>query len=119
MERAEPATLVRSAGEQGLEEEIASARLALRRILAILDRSRIGGLEAADQVADTGGTPDQTPSLTPGEYARLASLALQAVRTVARLLRDERAISGNAARDIPAVIAQALDGLGAEWGRDL
>jgi len=57
--------------------------------------------------------------LSPSDYARLAGLALQAIRTVAKLMRDRRALSGEAADGIAGAIAQALDELSTEWGISL
>ena len=57
---------------------------------------------------------------THGFYSRaLVALALQATRTIARLLRDRRAISGESADGISGAIAQALDELSTEWGIEL
>ena len=55
----------------------------------------------------------------PEAFARYIALALQATRTVARLLRDSRAISGEASDGLCAAIGQALDELSTEWGIDL
>jgi len=93
LDAAELADLVSLADDPSLDDEIAAARVALRRVLAALD---------TDQ-------PDP----------RLASLAFAGTRTIARLLRDQRAISGDAADGIAGAIAQALDELSTEWGIDL
>ena len=57
--------------------------------------------------------------LTPADVCRLFGLSLQATRTIARLLRDKRALTGEAADGISGAIAQALDELSTEWGIDL
>jgi hypothetical protein len=80
-----------------LDGEIACARIALRRVLAYL---------ASDD-------------LSPLDYVKVASLAFQGVRTVARLLRDNKALGGQASSELQAAIDSALDELGAEWGIDL
>ena len=53
------------------------------------------------------------------EMMKMASLVMMGARTVARLLRDQRAISGQAADGISGAIGQALDELGSEWGLPL
>jgi hypothetical protein len=80
-----------------LDGEIACARIALRRVLAYL---------ASDD-------------LSPLDYVKVASLAFQGVRTVARLLRDNQALGGQPSSELQAAIDAALDELGAEWGIDL
>ena len=92
-----------------LKSEIACARVALRRVLALLNAPTVATFEDGHQ----------TIVLTPADFARLVGLALQATRTVARLLRDKRALSGEAADGIASAIAQALDELSTEWGVDL
>ena len=57
--------------------------------------------------------------LPPDQYARLAGLAFQGTRTVARLLRNRRALSGDATDGLLGAIGQALDELSTEWGVDL
>jgi hypothetical protein len=54
--------------------------------------------------------------MTPENRARLAALSLAGARTIARLLRDKRALPGEAADGIPGTIAQAIDGLSTERG---
>ena len=51
--------------------------------------------------------------------ARLLELHAQTASRLGRLLRDERALSGEAADGISAAIAQALDELSTELGTDL
>jgi hypothetical protein len=94
----ELADLVACADDITLDDEIATTRVTLRRILALL--SADGRLTAED-------------------YARLATLALAGARTVARLLRDKRALSGDAADGLIGAVATALDELGTELGIDL
>ena len=96
LEPEELADLVAFADDLDLDDEIALARVILRRLVALLTN---------------GNRPD--------EMVRIASLALQATRTIARLLRDKRALSGEAADGIAGAIGQALDELGSEWGLDL
>ena len=106
----ELADLLAHAGELSLDDEIACARVALRRVLAVLNTA-----------PPAAGEDDQAPepALSPAEFARLAALAFQGTRSVARLLRDRRAIRGDAADGISAAIAQALDELSTEWGIEL
>jgi hypothetical protein len=88
-----------------LDDEIAIARVTLRRILALLSADRVHR------------TPEGTTvEMTPVDYARLAALSLAGARTVARLLRDKRALSGEAADGVAGAIAQALDELSTELG---
>jgi hypothetical protein len=62
--------------ELSLEEEIVCARILLRRLVTYL-----------------GPDPDNSPSLN--QQHRATDLALQATRTIARLLRDQRAGAGD------------------------
>ena len=96
----ELADLVSYAADMTLDDEIACARVALRRVLTAL-------------------TDTDRDTLTIEEFTRLAALALQATRTVALLLRDRRALTGDSADGISGAIAQALDELSIEWGREL
>jgi hypothetical protein len=57
-------------------------------------------------------------SATIGELTRLLRIHGQNASRLGRLLRDRRAISGEAADGISGAIAQALDELGTEWGVD-
>jgi hypothetical protein len=55
-----------------------------------------------------------------GEYlVRLFELYTQASSRLSRLLRDRRALSGEAADGVAGAIAQAMDELGTELGVDL
>jgi hypothetical protein len=94
-----------------LDDEIAIARVTLRRILALLSADRV------HRGPQYPGAPDGTTvEMTPLDYARLAALSLAGARTVARLLRDKRALSGEAADGIAGAISQAIDELSTEWG---
>jgi hypothetical protein len=65
----------------------------LRRALTLLDPPVPfggGGKEGSGPVEDGASTMD----LSPTDYTRLAGPALQAIRTIACLLRDKRALSG-------------------------
>jgi hypothetical protein len=105
----ELADLVLYADDLDLDDEIACARIALRRVLTLLDTPTITQFE---------DTTDRQP-LAPDDYARLVGLALQATRTIARLLRDKRALSGDAADGISGAIGLALDEISSLWGVDL
>jgi len=89
---------VRYSSDPSLDDEIALSRFVLRRVLSLLDTEY------------TSSTLD---------YVRVLREALNAVRTIARLLRDNRALSGKAADGISGAIAQALDELGTQWGYPL
>lgn len=91
-ERADLARLARGAS---LEEEIATTRVVLRRLLVFLR---------------------DHPELDAASLARLAPLAFRGSQTVARLLRDQRALTGDSADGIAGAIGQALDELATEWG---
>ena len=105
----EIADLVTYADDLSLDDEIACARVALRRVLALLTTDTVSPFE----------DPANQQRLTATDYARLAALALAGTRTVAKLLRDKRALSGEAADGISGAIAQALDELSTEWGVEL
>jgi hypothetical protein len=94
LDPSEIADLVLCASDLSLDDEIALARVACRRLMSALSG----------------------PNLAPQEAATLAAVALGGTRTVARLLRDKRALSGEAADGIAGAIASALDELSTEWG---
>ncbi|MEW5986946.1 MAG: hypothetical protein AB1791_09965 [Chloroflexota bacterium] len=94
----ELADLVDHANQMSLEDEIALARVALHRVLAHLK---------------------ENPNLATAELTNLLALAFRGTRTVAHLLRDQRALTGAAADGLLGAIAQALDELGTEWGVEL
>lgn len=50
------------------------------------------------------------------DLVKLASMALRASNTLARLMRDNRVLSGDAADDLAGSIGSVLDQLSAEWG---
>lgn len=80
--------------EPQLDREITTTRLILNRLLEQLQAE---------------------PALTPHELATLAPLIFQGAQTVARLLRAQRAIGGEAAGGITGAVAQALDELATQW----
>jgi hypothetical protein len=108
----ELADLEACAEELSLDDEIASMRVMLRRILALLSAEG-----QPEEGHPHGGAP--TGAMTHHEYARLARLALEGGRTVAHLLRDRRALSGEAADGLAGAFSQALDELSVEWGIEL
>jgi hypothetical protein len=83
--------------DSSLENEIRVARVTLRRVMAQMD---------------------QTPA-DPETLAKLGALVMSGARTIARLLRDERALTGQAADGIAGAIGQALDELSVELGLEL
>jgi hypothetical protein len=101
-ERSEIDDLVVYTAANTLDDEIACARVALRRVFRLL-------------LAGTTPGPDPTP-LAAHDYLRLVALAFQGTRTVARLLRDRHELGGDDEDRISAFMAQALDELGEEWG---
>lgn len=58
----------------------------------------------------------ESDALPVAELVRLMALHAQNASRLARLLRDKRALSGQAADGIAGAIAQALDELSTEWG---
>lgn len=91
----ELADLIAAGDDLALADEIAINRVLLQRLLA--------ALETAD--AET--------------LATIAPIILSGTRTIGRLLRDQRALSGEAADGIAGALAQALDELSTEWGVEL
>lgn len=83
-----------------LDKEIALQRQVNERLLALWD-----GLEH-DQEADE----------TRGLQVKVATALTAGTGRVARLLRDQRALSGEAAEGLTEAIAQALDELSTEVG---
>jgi hypothetical protein len=96
----ELADLVAFADKGNLDDEIACARILLRRLMQYLG---IDGEEAPDAE----------------DVQRIAGLALQATRTIARLVRDRQSLSEQAASSLSSAIEQALDELAADWGMEL
>jgi len=88
--------LVEHAVEYDLEDEIAALRIRISRIMKQLEEK-----------------------MTTEEYARLADLQFKGSSTIARLMRAQRAISGEAAEGISGAIGQALDEMANEWRIDL
>ncbi len=100
LDPAEIADLVTFADDLSLNDEIAVARVILRRVMGHLQHPDLQHIAIDD-------------------LARLSSLILAGTRTVARLLRDQRALSGDAADGFAGAIAQALDELSTEIGIQL
>ncbi len=88
--------LVGLALDRSLNGEVAITRVAIRRILNQLEEE-----------------------LGPEETAHLATLLFNGARTIAQLLRAQRALSGEAAEGISGAMAQALDELSTMKGIDL
>jgi hypothetical protein len=88
--------LVEHAVEYDLEDEIAALRIRISRIMKQLEEK-----------------------MTTEEYARLTDLQFKGSSTIARLMRAQRAISGEAAEGISGAIGQALDEMANEWRIDL
>ncbi len=85
------------AADDSLDSEIGVVRVALRRALRVLQ----------DEESD------------PAMVAALMPLIFAGGRTVARLLRDRRLLSGEDADTIMREMADALEELGADWGVNL
>jgi len=101
-ELADLADLVKFSEDLSLDDEIGLVRVTLRRVMA---RFKLSNLER-DDVANE-------------EMIKMAGLVMAGARTIARLLRDKRALSGKAADGISGAIAQALDEMGTEYGLPL
>jgi hypothetical protein len=96
---------VPSTGGVSLDDEIAIARVALRRILAML----LSG-------TTLGPVPRRLDTL---DLARLGALAFQGTRTIARLLEVQASLGAEGGSDFAIAINNALDALSQEWGVDL
>lgn len=81
-----------------LRQEIDVFRVYLRRLFLYLTE---------------GDEPTRQDLVTVGK------LIVSTGRTIARMARDERALSGDSSDGLNAAIAQALDELGTEWGLPL
>lgn len=88
---------MRFADDLTLDDEIALVRVTLRRLM--------NSLEGVDLEAEA--------------LSKLAPLAFYGARTVARLLRDQRALSGQAADGLLGALGQALDEVGSQMGLPL
>jgi len=96
----EVADLVAHAQVTGLDDEIALTRVLLQRVMKVI-----------------GETKEE--SIPTEEFQKLANLIFSGTNNVARLLRTQRAISGEAADGIAGAIGDALDELSTLWGIDL
>ena len=95
----ELADLVMYTDEQTLDDEIACTRIAVRRTLEYLNQR-----------------PD---SLSETESLRAAGLVFQGAWTIARLLREQQALTGGSDSRFQDIMDAALDGLSEEWGIEL
>ena len=96
-EPGEIADLIALAADDGLDDEIAAARVAVRRVmnkLMVLDDYHRGTKSNAH-------------------------LVFVGVNTVARLIRTRRLLTGESADNIVGALATALDELGAQWDIEL
>ena len=99
LQNGELADLVRFSQNLSLEDEIGLVRITLRRVMT---RFKLNNLERDDMANE--------------EMMKMAGLIMTGARTVARLLRDQRALSGKAADGISGAIGLALDELSSELG---
>ena len=88
--------MVGMAMDNTLDDELAAARVAVRRVMQQLKKE-----------------------LTADEYAHMASLIFRGTNTIARLLRIKRSLSKDMESDFEAGIGEALNGYGGEIGLDL
>lgn len=97
----EIADLVAYAADGSVVDELAATRVAIRRVL--------------EKLTDKG--PDEELELE--DYARLAALVFTGANTVARLLKAQRVLSGEAADSLAGAMGTVLSELGQELGIDL
>ena len=71
---------------------------------------------ATKQAALSAYVDANAAELTTEELVTLLRLQGQNASRIGRLLRDQRALSGDAADGLSGAIAQALDELASEWG---
>ncbi len=95
----ELADLVVYAAGLSLDDEIACARMAVRRTLEYLQ--------------------ERSDSMSEAEYLRATGLVFQGARTIARLLREQKALTGGEDSRLQAIIDAALDGLSEDLGIEL
>lgn len=95
----ELADLVIYAADMSLDDEIACARVALRRTLEFIRQD-----------------PDQ---LDRADFLHAAGLIFQGTRTIALLLLDRRALHAESADAFHSFINQVLDEVNKEWKIDL
>lgn len=89
----EIADLAAARGEPVLQGELQAVRVTTRRILQLLDQT-----------------------VEPAAYSRLARLLFAGANTVARLLREQRALEEDSGSFRAAVMAEALDQLSIDKG---
>jgi len=92
----EIADLAASRSEPALQGELHAVRVTTRRILQLLDQT-----------------------VEPAAYSQLARLLFTGANTVARLLREQRALEGDSAAFTPPIVGRALDQLNIEKGVQL
>jgi hypothetical protein len=95
----ELADLVVYAAGLTLDDEIACTRMAVRRTLELLQ--------------------ERSDSMSEAEYLRATGLVFQGARTIARLLREQKALTGGEDSRLQAIIDAALDGLSEDLGIEL
>ncbi|MCW7072212.1 MAG: hypothetical protein OCU12_07825 [Methanophagales archaeon] len=101
----EIADLIAYAEDMTIDDEIAAARVALRRVMQVISTAEL-----------PSGTAGYLESLEL--TANLAPLIFTGTNSIARLLRTKRALDGKSSDGIAAAIAQALDELNTEFGSD-
>ena len=95
----ELADLVIYAADLSLEAEIACTRMTVRRTLEFLQ--------------------ERSGSMSEAEYLRATGLVFQGAHTIARLLREQQALTGGEDSRLQAIIDAALDGLSEDLGIEL
>ena len=91
--------LVSYAANMSLDDELACARVALRRVLEFVQQD--------------------SSDLNQDQYIQVVKLVFYGTRTIARLLRERTTLSDAAADRLTRIFGKVLDDLGGEWGREL
>jgi hypothetical protein len=91
--------LVSYAASMSLDDEVACARVALRRVLEFVRQD--------------------SSDLNQDQYIQVVKLVFYGTRTIARLLRERTTLSDAAADRLTRIFGKVLDDLGTEWGREL
>lgn len=91
--------VISHAADMSLDEEIACARVALRRVLEFVQQ-------------DAG-------ELDPDQYIQVIKLIFYGTRTIGRLLSERSTLTSESAQQIADFVNQALDRMGEKWGRQL
>ena len=104
----------RNAFKHGLYAQPSRPLTSIEEVIADLAEKQLALSNQIDVCLD-----DVDDTTSPQDIAKLFALHGQNASRLGRLLRDQRALSGEAADGIAGAIAQALDELSSELGTDL